>query len=228
MIAVAVDDCGTNAIAGPIVAGAVVYDTQLPNHYLVGIRDSKYLAKKGRQQLEDWFYKIKGNCLAWAVAQIPAHVIDGFNKQQSALKVMARAVAKATEKYRGVLNTVYIDGDSKLPLYEYNMRVAQVTFKQGDVRIPPISAASIIARFIRDTLMEDLHLDDGLAPYGFNKNHGHSTPQHRSAIEKYGPSQHHRLRFKEVKKANKLHESVKKVLSVDNVGKILQEKQENA
>ncbi|MHC6802374.1 ribonuclease HII, partial [Vibrio antiquarius] len=148
---------------------------------------SKKLTEKKRMAL---LPEIKEKALAWAVGRCSPEEIDQLNILQATMVAMQRAVAGLKVQP----DLVLIDGNRcpELPMD------AQAVVK-GDLRVAEISAASIIAKVVRDQEMEEL---DKLHPqFGFAKHKGYPTKAHFEAIEQYGVISEHRKSFKPVKKA---------------------------
>ncbi|MCR9848198.1 ribonuclease HII [Vibrio antiquarius] len=179
-----VDEVGRGPLVGDVVTAAVILD---PNNPIEGLNDSKKLTEKKRMAL---LPEIKEKALAWAVGRCSPEEIDQLNILQATMVAMQRAVAGLQVQPDFVL----IDGNRcpELPMD------AQAVVK-GDLRVAEISAASIIAKVVRDQEMEEL---DKLHPqFGFAKHKGYPTKAHFEAIEQHGVISEHRKSFKPVKKA---------------------------
>jgi len=181
-----VDEVGRGCLAGPVVAAAVILD---PNHPIEGLRDSKKLSPKKREQLAE---EIKQYALAWSIAEGSVQEIDKINILQSTLATMKRAVESLSVEPEIVL----VDGN-KLPHISYRCEA----IVKGDDLIPAISAASIIAKTYRDRLM--VILGQTFPKYGFENHVGYGTPEHLKMLDKYGPCPCHRMTFAPVAKAAK-------------------------
>ncbi|ACY50923.1 TPA: ribonuclease HII [Vibrio diabolicus] len=179
-----VDEVGRGPLVGDVVTAAVILD---PNNPIEGLNDSKKLTEKKRMAL---LPEIKEKALAWAVGRCSPEEIDQLNILQATMVAMQRAVAGLKVQP----DLVLIDGNRcpELPMD------AQAVVK-GDLRVAEISAASIIAKVVRDQEMEEL---DKLHPqFGFAKHKGYPTKAHFEAIEQHGVISEHRKSFKPVKKA---------------------------
>ncbi|HHX8651738.1 TPA: ribonuclease HII [Vibrio diabolicus] len=179
-----VDEVGRGPLVGDVVTAAVILD---PNNPIEGLNDSKKLTEKKRMAL---LPEIKEKALAWAVGRCSPEEIDQLNILQATMVAMQRAVAGLQVQP----DLVLIDGNRcpELPMD------AQAVVK-GDLRVAEISAASIIAKVVRDQEMEEL---DKLHPqFGFAKHKGYPTKAHFEAIEQHGVISEHRKSFKPVKKA---------------------------
>ncbi|MFA0088367.1 ribonuclease HII [Vibrio sp. E150_011] len=178
-----VDEVGRGPLVGDVVTAAVILDPQNP---ILGLSDSKKLSEKKRLAL---FPEIQEKALAWAVGRCSPEEIDELNILQATMVAMQRAVAglKVTP------DLVLIDGN-RTPSLPVD---AQAVVK-GDLRVAEISAASIIAKVIRDSEMEEL--DKRHPQFGFAQHKGYPTKAHFSAIEQYGVIDEHRKSFKPVKR----------------------------
>ncbi len=179
-----VDEVGRGPLVGDVVTAAVILD---PNNPIEGLNDSKKLSEKRRLAL---LPEIKEKALAWAVGRCSPQEIDQLNILQATMVAMQRAIAGLNVQPELVL----IDGNRcpELPMD------SQAVVK-GDLRVAEISAASIIAKVVRDTEMEEL--DKQYPQFGFAKHKGYPTKAHFEAIEQYGVIDQHRKSFKPVKKA---------------------------
>ena len=173
-----VDEVGRGPLAGDVVTAAVI----LPeNHQIEGLADSKVLSARQRENL---YADIIGQAECWAVGRASVEEIDRFNILQATLMAMRRAVLSLDVKP----DYVVVDGN-RLPQWEY---VSEAVVK-GDGRVDVISAASIIAKVVRDAEM--LALDSHYPGYGFAANKGYGTPQHLEALQRLGPTPIHRRSF---------------------------------
>lgn len=179
-----VDEVGRGPLVGDVVTAAVILD---PSNPIEGLTDSKKLTEKKRLAL---FPEIKEKALAWSVGRCSPAEIDELNILHATMLAMTRAVEGLSVKPEYVL----IDGN-RVP--ELSMPGQAVV--KGDLRVAEISAASIIAKVVRDQEMEEL---DKLHPeFGFAKHKGYPTKAHFEAIEKHGVIEQHRKSFKPVKRA---------------------------
>ncbi|RSD31776.1 ribonuclease HII [Vibrio pectenicida] len=179
-----VDEVGRGPLVGDVVTAAVILD---PNQPIGGLNDSKKLTEKKRLAL---FPEILDKSLSWAVGRCSHDEIDQYNILNATMIAMQRAI----ESLNVIPDLALIDGN-RVPQLVMD---AQAVVK-GDMRVAEISAASIIAKVIRDQEMEEL---DKLHPeFGFAKHKGYPTKAHFEAIEKYGVIEQHRRSFKPVKKA---------------------------
>ncbi|HCE3103727.1 ribonuclease HII [Vibrio parahaemolyticus] len=179
-----VDEVGRGPLVGDVVTAAVILD---PNNPIEGLNDSKKLSEKKRLEL---LPEIKEKALAWAVGRCSPEEIDELNILQATMVAMQRAIAGLKVQP----DLVLIDGNRcpELPMD------SQAVVK-GDLRVAEISAASIIAKVVRDQEMEEL--DKQYPQFGFAKHKGYPTKAHFEAIEQHGVISEHRKSFKPVKKA---------------------------
>lgn len=174
-----IDEAGRGCLAGPVVAAAVILN---PGATLEGVNDSKRLSPKEREKC---FGIIQRQTKAIGIGLCSAEEIDAINILRASLLAMRRAV-------RGLgirPDYLLVDGP-----YGIDIQIPQACIKGGDGKILSIASASIIAKVVRDQLMQDYHL---LFPmYGFEKNKGYPTKSHKQALSKFGPCYLHRLSFK--------------------------------
>lgn len=179
-----VDEVGRGPLVGDVVTAAVILD---PNNPIEGLNDSKKLSEKKRLAL---LPEIKEKALAWSVGRCSPTEIDQLNILQATMVAMQRAIDGLAVKP----DLALIDGNRCPELTMDSQAVVK-----GDLRVAEISAASIIAKVVRDQEMEEL---DKLHPeFGFAKHKGYPTKAHFEAIAKYGVIEQHRKSFKPVKKA---------------------------
>ncbi len=173
-----IDEAGRGPLAGPVVAAAVILSLDCS---IDGITDSKSIPHIKRTQLA---LAIKKNAIDIGIGVVEAEEIDRINILQATNKAIRIAVDALSVKP----DLLLIDG--KYLDYPYK-RV--VTVIKGDLYCRSISAASIIAKVTRDTIMEELHLKYPV--YGFDQHKGYPTQKHKLAIERYGKSPVHRQSF---------------------------------
>lgn len=177
-----VDEAGRGALAGPVVAAAVVLE---PERIPDGIDDSKRLSRRQRERLYD---QIVGSVSAYCVARIEPDVIDRINILQASLLAMRQALSNL-----GVAaDHVLVDGNVAIPDWSGSQR----TLVDGDARSLSIAAASILAKVTRDRVMRDY--DAEWPEFGFASHVGYGTRAHMLALERFGPSPIHRRTFRGV------------------------------
>jgi ribonuclease HII len=184
-----VDEAGRGPLAGPVIAAAVILDPARP---IDGLADSKKLSAARREAL---VALIRERASAWAVGRAEVEEIDRINILQASLLAMARAVAGLNIAPQLIL----VDGVHAPPVA---CRVQTVI--KGDVTVPAISAASILAKVARDAEMVAL---DSLFPgYGLARHKGYPTSDHLAALAQLGISRVHRRSFSPVAKLlNKIY-----------------------
>lgn len=188
-----IDEAGRGCLAGPVVAGACI----LPSEYAIeGLTDSKKLTEKRRERL---YPIIKQQAVAWGIGVAWPEEIDRINILQATFHAMHRAVTSL--QTRAIF--LAIDGNQKIPETIIG-DMDQVSVIKGDLKIPAISAASILAKTFRDRVM--CKLDKRYHGYGFAKHKGYGTKNHIAAIQQLGPSRMHRLTFAKVKQDSKATE----------------------
>ena len=176
-----VDEAGRGALAGPVVAAAVVL-TPGEHPY----RDSKELDPATREQLAE---QIKRTAVAWAVASAEPDEIDRWNVLE-ATRVAALRAVKSLAPRPAALVTDYLELAAGVPV---------VAVVGGDGRSSSIAAASILAKTTRDRMMRDF---DGTYPgFGFASHPGYGSPAHLAALDTLGPCAIHRRTFKPVAQA---------------------------
>ncbi len=176
-----VDEVGRGPLAGPVVAAAVILDRRsLPRALRDGLDDSKKLSAAAR---EAFAVEIKG-CARIGIGAASVSEIDSRNILQASLLAMCRAVAALDISPDWAL----VDGNVAPPL-----ACDVKTVIGGDGLSLSIAAASIVAKVTRDRLMRRLALRyDG---YGWERNMGYGTAQHRAALLSLGITRHHRMSF---------------------------------
>jgi ribonuclease HII len=186
---VGIDEAGRGPLAGPVVAAAVVLD---PKRIPQGLDDSKKLTASRREEL---FEQICATA-AFAVAFASPARIDRDNILRASLWALARAVHALPEMPKHVL----VDGRDKL-----DTPCDCEAVIGGDALVMSIAAASIIAKVSRDRLMCKLALDH--PGYGFESHMGYGVPAHLDALDRLGPTVHHRRFFAPVAAAREKHQA---------------------
>jgi ribonuclease HII len=174
-----VDEAGRGALAGPLVAAAVI----LPEDFdMDGLADSKALTPEKR---DVWFGRIRSAAVSVAVCRAFPQRIDHRGLHVSNLALLRRAAMSLAVRPDFVLT----DGFA-LP----GLRLPHLSIKKGDAVTLSVAAASVIAKVTRDRIMDRYHRR--FPQYGFDHHRGYGTPSHRAAIARFGPSPIHRLSFK--------------------------------
>lgn len=181
-----VDEAGRGPLAGPVVAAAVILD---PNRPILGLADSKKLSAARREKLAG---EIRAKAQAWCVAEASVAEIDALNILQATLLAMQRAV----QGLAIAPDEVLIDGN-RCPVLTLPARAVV----GGDATVPAISAASILAKTVRDAGL--LALDAHYPAYGFARHKGYGTAAHLAALQIHGPCPAHRMSFAPVRAAQR-------------------------
>ncbi len=176
-----VDEAGRGALAGPVVAAAVILTRDCG---LEGVDDSKRLRPRRREQL---FHRIYQVAAGVGVGIIEAGVIDRVNIRRSTLLAMEDAIRRLPR----VPDYVLLDGRERIAI-----NITQRALVRGDQIAPSISAASIIAKVTRDRLMEEYHRQ--FPGYDFARHKGYGTTVHLDALQRLGPCTIHRRTFRGV------------------------------
>ncbi|EDN67274.1 Ribonuclease HII [Beggiatoa sp. PS] len=177
-----VDEVGRGPLAGPVIAAAVILDEA---HPIVGLADSKTLSEKRREALAK---EIRQRALAYALGRAEVEEIDHINILQASLLAMQRAVKNLPI----VPEHVLVDGKF-CPQLDCSVEA----IIQGDKKVQVISAASILAKVVRDEEMREMdHLYPG---YGFAAHKGYPTRAHREALQRLGATVIHRRSFAPVR-----------------------------
>ncbi len=198
------DEAGRGCLAGPVVAGAVIFSEGFD---LLGLNDSKLLKPEEREHLAS---EIRSLALGWGIGLSWMAEISRLNILQASLMAMTRAVAalrlRMGVKGRAFPARLFIDGTQTIPpLYFRRFGIPlpeQESIVDGDALVPCISAASVLAKTFRDALM--LRLDTRWPQYGFARHKGYGTQEHREALKIFGPCPLHRMEFHGVSPTQKM------------------------
>jgi ribonuclease HII len=173
------DEAGRGCLAGPVVAAAVILD---PNNPIVGLDDSKKISEKNRELLRP---EVEEKALAWAVGIVTNVEIDEINILQGSFLAMHRALDQLKTRPQLII----VDGNRFIPY----KKTPYETIVKGDGKYQSIAAASILAKTHRDEIMRNLH--EQYPHFGWDRNKGYPTKEHRLGIEKHGPTEWHRMTF---------------------------------
>ena len=173
------DEAGRGCLAGPVTAAAVILPPDFSNDM---INDSKQLTERQRELLRP---VIEREALAWAVAMVSPQEIDRINILRASIMAMHRALDQLAVRPEGIL----VDGNRFFPYHD----IPHTTIIKGDGKMLSIAAASILAKTHRDEYMRQL--DKEYPQYGWARNKGYPTPDHRAAIARHGVSPYHRRTF---------------------------------
>ncbi|HEV8381953.1 MAG TPA: ribonuclease HII [Gemmatimonadales bacterium] len=177
-----IDEVGRGPLAGPVVAAAVVFP--MGAKPIRGLDDSKALSAPQR---EKFAAKIRERAFAVAIGAASVPEIDRLNIRRASILAMERALRRLGFAPAHVL----VDG---LPCPELGCEHEAIV--DGDARCHSIAAASIIAKVLRDALMDRLARRH--PGYCWETNKGYATPEHLEAIQRLGPTRHHRYSFEPV------------------------------
>ena len=169
---------GRGPLAGPVYAAAVILN---PERLPRGIDDSKAMTAEAREQA---FEKIMERALAVGIACASVEEIDEINILQATFLAMKRA----TEQLAIAPVHAFVDGH-RAPALACPVE----TIVEGDAKSLSIAAASIVAKVVRDRVMREL--DAAHPGYYWASNKGYGTPEHLAALNRLGPSVHHRKSF---------------------------------
>ncbi len=174
------DEAGRGCLAGAVYAAAVILPADY-HHPL--LNDSKQLTEKQRYALRP---EIEREALAWAVGVVSPLEIDRINILNASILAMHRAV----EQLKLSPDFLLIDGNRFKPYKD----IPHTCIIKGDGKYLSIAAASVLAKTYRDDYMMQLH--EEYPQYGWDRNKGYPTQEHRNAIAKYGTTPLHRLSFR--------------------------------
>ena len=173
------DEAGRGCLSGPVTAAAVILPKDF--HHPV-LNDSKQLTEKQRYMLRPIIEK---EAIAWAVAHVSPEEIDEINILNASILGMHRSIDQLKQRP----DFIAVDGNKFKP-YQDIPHHCQV---KGDATYMNIAAASVLAKTSRDDRMKELALE--YPEYGWERNAGYPTKQHRDAIRAYGATPHHRKSF---------------------------------
>jgi len=174
-----IDEVGRGPLAGPVVAAAVVFDQE--QGPIEGLRDSKKMTAKQRDEVSE---AVRAAARAWAIGAASVREIDRRNIRRATALAMQRAVARLPLSP----DYVIIDGRPMPELeYEHDAIVG------GDATSMSIAGASVLAKCVRDHLMQ--LLDKRYPKFGWGGNKGYGTVEHMAMLDDIGPTPHHRRSF---------------------------------
>ena len=174
------DEAGRGCLAGPVFAAAVILPTDF---YHPLLNDSKKLSEKARELLRP---VIEREAIAYCVSYSSAVEIDEINILNASILAMHRALDGL-----GVIpDHILVDGNR----FKKYKNIEHTCVIGGDGKYASIAAASILAKTYRDSYMKELATK--FPQYGWERNMAYPTKEHRAAIERFGPSKHHRVSFR--------------------------------
>ena len=180
-----IDEVGRGPLAGPVVAGAVVFPRWFKpdGGVLEELNDSKKLSARVLEQLTR---EIKNHALGWAVAAVEPDMIDRINILQATMLAMNHAV----ESLPVTPELLLVDGNR----FKTNLTIPYTTIVKGDSKVFSIAAASVLAKTHRDGIMAAYSAE--WPEYGFERHVGYGTREHVRAIIEHGRCPIHRKSFK--------------------------------
>jgi ribonuclease HII len=184
-----IDEAGRGPLAGPVVAAAVILRRGRP---IDGVADSKTLSAGERTRLS---IIIRERAVCFGIGWADRAEIDALNILQATFLAMRRAVLAMTLTPDHVL----VDGNQLPHLGGFGAPVTARAIIGGDATEPAISAASILAKTVRDDYMN--HMDTLYPAYSFAAHKGYATPEHQRLLEMHGPCPLHRRSFAPVRLA---------------------------
>jgi len=176
------DEVGRGPLAGPVIAAAVVFPPgQLP---IDGLNDSKLLTPLARERIQ---VEVKQQAAAWTFGAASVNEIDRLNIRRATILAMQRAIARLPAPPDHIL----VDGN---PVPELGSPHEAIV--KGDRISQSIAAASVIAKCLRDRLMEKL--SKRYPEFSWESNKGYGSAAHLRALDEHGPTGHHRKTFSPV------------------------------
>lgn len=173
------DEAGRGCLAGSVFAAAVILPKDFHHPFL---NDSKQMTERRREQLRSI---IEREAVAWYVAEVTAERIDQINILNASIEGMNIALRNLTTPAEFAV----IDGNK----FHTDLAIPWRTIVKGDGKYANIAAASVLAKTHRDEYM--MRLAEEYPMYGWAKNKGYPTREHRLAVREYGLSPYHRLTF---------------------------------
>jgi len=176
------DEVGRGAFAGPIVAAGVIYMPNFNHEFLDKVNDSKLLKPKLREELSEI---IKSNSI-WSIQEVDLDFINKFGIGKANYEVLSKVFLDLISKIKTENYFAIVDG--------FDLKIKkQKAIIRGDTISLSIASASIIAKVYRDKIMKDV--SSKFPNYGFDRNVGYGTLEHRNALIKFGMSDIHRIDF---------------------------------
>lgn len=173
------DEAGRGCLAGAVFAAAVILPPDFRHPML---NDSKQMTERRREQLRE---VIEREAVAWAVTEISAERIDEINILNASIEAMNISVERLSQRPQFLA----IDGNR----FHTALSIPYKCIVKGDARYADIAAASVLAKTHRDEYM--MRLAEEYPQYGWDRNKGYPTREHRLAIRRHGLSPYHRLTF---------------------------------
>lgn len=179
LIEVGCDEAGRGCLAGSVFAAAVVLP---PDFHHPLLNDSKQMTERRRNELRQI---IEREAIAWSVQEVTAERIDKINILNASIEGMNLAIKALSPAPQFIV----VDGNR----FKTDLDIPYRTIVKGDGKYANIAAASVLAKTHRDEYM--MRLDEEYPMYGWAKNKGYPTREHRLAVRQHGLSPYHRLSF---------------------------------
>ena len=179
LIEVGCDEAGRGCLAGSVFAAAVILPADF-HHPL--LNDSKQMTEKRRDQLRKI---IESEAVAWSVQEVTAERIDKINILNASIEGMNLAIKSLSVTPEFIV----VDGNR----FKTDLTIPYRTIVKGDGKYANIAAASVLAKTHRDEYMMRVAEEDAM--YGWAKNKGYPTREHRLAVRQHGLTPYHRLSF---------------------------------
>ena len=173
------DEAGRGCLAGPVFAAAVILPPDFSHSLL---NDSKQMTERNRDLLREVICR---EAVAWAVEAVSAERIDEINILNASFEGMSLAAARLDPRPQFLA----IDGNR----FRTTLDIPYHCIVKGDGKYADIAAASVLAKTFRDEYMKKI--DAEYPMYGWSRNKGYPTREHRLAVREHGLSPHHRLTF---------------------------------
>ncbi len=173
------DEAGRGCLAGPVFAAAVILPPDFSHPLL---NDSKQMTERNRDLLREVICR---EAVAWAVETVSAERIDEINILNASFEGMSLAAARLDPRPQFLA----IDGNR----FRTTLDIQYRCIVKGDGKYADIAAASVLAKTFRDEYMKKI--DAEYPMYGWSRNKGYPTREHRLAVREHGLSPHHRLTF---------------------------------
>ena len=178
-----IDEVGRGCLAGDVVACAII----MPKNLIIdGVNDSKKISEKKREKLYD---VILENAVGYGVGVVDAETIDKIIIKRSTHLAMKLAINNIKGKNGNSIRPDYLLIDAE----KLDVDIPQSNIIKGDAKSHGIAAASIIAKVFRDRTLKEL--SNQYTKYGFERNKGYGTKEHREALLEFGPTPIHRISF---------------------------------
>ena len=177
-----IDEAGRGPLAGPVTAAICILPDPCP---IIGLKDSKQLAPEEREKLDEEIRSCPG--VEFAVGLATSQEIDQYNILKATFLAMHRALLQLQK----APDLIIVDGN-----LAPSFGIPTHPIPQGDILYPQISAASILAKVLRDKIMSEFDLE--YPQYNFKSHKGYGTPEHLKAIDEFGPCKIHRKSFEPI------------------------------